>query len=113
MSSTLGILCLDNEWRITSVSAGAAALLESVKPGSVKLEGALLGDLIPAVAGGGLPSPEILEAALSAKGNITVADFTISPDGRNFVFCISGKPRAEFNDKDVADLYRQNKSLLP
>ena len=111
MSSTSGILCLDNEWRITSVSARAAVLLGAGKANAAKLQGTLLKDLIPSVAVDRLPSPETLGTALSGKGSISVDDFTCTSDEKIFMFCISGRQRAESCDKDIADLYRQNKKL--
>lgn len=111
MNSTFGILCLDNEWRITSVSDAAAVLLVPENPGSQKLEGTLLSDLFPSVPAGSKPSPETLGAALSLKTNITVADFTCSPDSMSFVFCITGEQKPAACEGDVAGLYRQNKKL--
>lgn len=111
MSSTFGILCLDNEWKITSVSSGAAELLGADRADCSKLAGTLLSSLLPAVPADSAPSPETMTTALASKGKISIADFTISPDGKSFIFCISRGSRGESCEKDVEDLYRQNKKL--
>lgn len=111
MSSDFGILCLDGQWRIKSVSPGAAALLGAGEDGAAKIEGMLLDDLIPGASGNGKPSPETLETALLSKGGIFVTDFSCSKGGESFIFCISARRGSEFGDRDVAELYRQNKKL--
>lgn len=111
MDSNFGILCLDNDWKITSVSPVAAKLLCGDNTGPAKLEGIFLGEIIPAVNVDNPPSREALASALAAKGNVSVADFTCRPENENYMFCISAATAAASSERDIADLYRQNKKL--
>ena len=113
MNNSFGILCLDSSWKITAVSAKISEILMAGKSGSeaVKTEDFLLGDLLSFPADGAPPRPELVEAAFSAKADIAVVDFICSPDKNIYVFCLDVKPHGSSSNKNMDELYRQNKKL--
>ena len=113
MNNSFGLLCLDSNWKITAVSVKISEILMAGKSGlaAVKPEGSLLSDFLSFPADGTPPGPELVEAAFSAKADIAVADFICSPDENIYVFCLDVKPRGSSSDKNMDELYRQNKKL--